>query len=225
MSDDSLLADLISASRETGWAAGQVQRHMNPGVLWLVGSLIGAQARALGLAPAPNRLGEPAVSELRPTTEQDARPASLSAQVGLGEQPLHTDGAHQRRPPDYVILWCMETSPTPTRLWNPRASIARLDGRGVFVVRSGGETWLAPAWDGMELRFDPGCMTAADASARRLAATLQAPLPAEVKTVVWDSPGKVLLIRNRRMLHGRASVADGDLERKVSRVAYLVGSQ
>ncbi|NCT91957.1 hypothetical protein GXB85_13500 [Cellulomonas sp. APG4] len=219
---ETLLGSLIRTARTAGWAVGHVPRR-NEGSHFPVATNLEAQAHALGLIAVPNRRGEAPVKELRPTTADTAQPASLSAQVGLGEQPLHTDGAHLRQPPDYIILWCTDVSATPTRLWRPH--IAKLltspDRNGVFLVHSGSETWLAPALDGAALRFDPGCMTPADASARRLSSALQAPPEGDVQEVLWDSPGKVLVIRNRRVLHGRAAVVEGDLDRRLSRVAYL----
>lgn len=221
-----LLETLVDASQKTGWAIGELPPPYALGQQWPIDAMLTAQAGALGLTAVPNRRGEPAVRELRPTTRDAANPASLSAQVGLGEQLLHTDGAHLRRPPDYVILWCTETSATPTRVWNPWTKVLTSpDRKGVFIVRSGGDTWLTTALKAGQLRFDPGCMTPADAAARRLAAALQAPPAGEVQQVVWDTPGTVLLIRNRRVLHGRAAVADGDLGRRVSRVAYVEGAR
>lgn len=220
---ETLLESLLQTAKKDGWAVGQFAPFHES---WPVAASLDGQAGALGLTAVPNRRGDAPVQELQPTTLDTAHPASLSAQVGLGEQPLHTDGAHLRRPPDYVILWCTEPSATPTRLWRP--PIARLltspDQNGVFLVRSGSDTWLATALSGADLRFDPGCMTPADASARRLSEALQAPPEGDVQEVVWDMPGMVLLIRNRRVLHGRAAVVEGDLDRRLSRVAYREGT-
>jgi alpha-ketoglutarate-dependent taurine dioxygenase len=217
-----LLESLIQTAKKSGWAVGAAPRISETSFL-PIAAMLEAQARALGLTAVPNRRGDAPVQELRPTTADTAHPASLSAQVGLGEQPLHTDGAHLRRPPDYVILWCTEVSATPTRLWRPPISrlLTSPDQNGVFLVRSGSDTWLATALSHGDLRFDPGCMTPADTLARRLSSALQAPPEGEVQEVAWDTPGKVLVIRNRRVLHGRGAVVEGDLDRRLSRVAYL----
>lgn len=184
-------------------------------------AVITREANALGLLAAHNRVGEDPLSTLRPTTAADAKPASLSAVVGLDAQPLHTDGAHLKRVPDYVLLWCAEPSATPTRIWSPWNAVERQDQHGIFVVKSGRNTWLAPAIDShRSLRFDPICMTPGDSAARRLTAALQSPPAGDVHSVLWDSPGKILLLRNRQVLHGRAAVIEGDTHRKLERIAY-----
>jgi alpha-ketoglutarate-dependent taurine dioxygenase len=43
---------------------------------------------------------------------------------------------------------------------------------------------------------------------------------AEVATFEWTSAGQVLVVDNRRALHSRAAVADGDMDRELIRVAF-----
>ncbi|GED11304.1 hypothetical protein [Cellulosimicrobium cellulans] len=208
-------------AEQRGWADDIVAPPTGAS-LWFqdLESRLQFQAEQLGLVPVENRRGQSHVSRLRPTTPQEAHPASLSAQVGLGQQPLHTDGAHLRTVPDYVVMWSETTNSTPTRVWHPRRALSSSDQSGVFIVRSGRETWLSPAHDGGGLRFDPGCMSPCDAFARRTARILQDPPPDEVHEIRWDTPWKVLVLANRQVLHGRAAVIDGDQERTLGRVAY-----
>src|SRR6476659_9755482 len=119
-------------------------------------------------------------------------------------------------------MWATETSSTPTRIWNPWSSINPQDQHGMFVVRSGGDTFLAPAVAGRHLRYDPGCMTPADAAARRLHSTLHAPPSEAVHDVQWTMRNQVLFLRNRTILHGRAVVAGADNDRRIERVSYLL---
>lgn len=222
--DSSFLKDLIGESVHRGWAQAVMDELAK--VPWRRGieDEITFQADQLGLVPAENRRGHSPVSALRPTRQGDAHPASLSAQVGLGEQPLHTDGAHLRKVPDLVVMWSSTTSATPTRVWDARRAGRGKDDSGIFMIRSGGETWLSPARDSGGLRFDPGCMAPCDAFARETAQILQAPPPDQVHEIAWTKPGMVLVLRNRWVLHGRAAVVPGDEARTLGRVAYYTGS-
>lgn len=171
-----------------------------------------------------NRRGSGYLSTLTPMTEEQAHRSSISAMVGLGQQPLHTDGAHQRTVPDFVLLWSETVSATPTRVWEPK-NIPRGSKNGIFVITSGQERWLASGWDDQGIRFDLGCMAPGDAFARQLSTALQDPPEEEVEWISWDKPGKVLLLRNRKVLHGRAAVAEGDTDRCLQRIAFKGGIQ
>ena len=61
-----------------------------------------AALRDGSLYPTPGRRSSERV--LRPYTSEKAPKHSLSAVYGLGEQPLHSDRAHLRLPPDVVVL-------------------------------------------------------------------------------------------------------------------------
>lgn len=39
----------------------------------------------------------------------------------------------------------------------------------------------------------------------------------------WEEPNTILVIDNRRVLHGRAKVSEGDNDRKLVRKAFYVG--
>ncbi|OKX82253.1 hypothetical protein AUO95_06270 [Corynebacterium glutamicum] len=96
---------------------------------------------------------------------------------------------------------------------------------GIFVINSGQERWLGSGWDDQGIRFDPGCMAPADAFARQFSTAIQDSPEEEVESISWDKPGKVLLLRNRRVLHGRAAVAAGDIDRCLQRIAFKGESQ
>lgn len=203
------LGTMISSAVKSGWSAG-------------VGTFdeVTAQARQLKLEPVANRRGEPPVSRLRPTTEEEAKPRSLSAQVGLGAQPLHTDGAHQELPPDFLVFVSERPSSTPTWLCHVHShDVPWHDLRGgMFLVGGGPSAFFAPALEGRRLRFDPGCMAACDARAR--AATLFLSDTTSATRFEWTAPGQVLVVDNGRTLHGRGQVDDGDLDRELVRVAF-----
>jgi Taurine catabolism dioxygenase TauD, TfdA family len=208
------LKALAAAVLEDGWASGQGDVDS-----------VRRQAASLGWAEVAPRRGDPAVSLLRPAGAGAAHPRSLSAVYGLGQQPLHTDGAHLSAPPDFIVLISQEPSATPTRLWQGGKSHSGRTGmpldamqHGMFLVRNGRDSFYAPALSGSRYRYDPGCMTACDARAREAAQYLDQQ-HAEATSHEWAG-GEVLVVDNRHALHARAAVAEGDLGRELARVAF-----
>ena len=184
------------------------------------------QAAAHGWSEVPIRRGDQPVSVLKPVQPDSARPRSLSARYGLGDQPLHTDGAHMASPPDLVVLAVSGPSQTPTRLWAydrmtkrredpPRAAFSH----GMFLVQTGRDSFYAPVLAGGRWRYDPGCMTACDVRARQVDEYLAAQLTGAVDVAV-DSGGQLLVMDNRSVLHARAAVADSAEDRELTRVAF-----
>lgn len=204
---------MLTNAATSGWCAG-------------VGTFedVMTEARRMRLESVENRRGEPHVTRLRPTTRSEAKPHSLSAQVGLGVQPLHTDGAHQEEPADFLVLMSEQPSATPTML-------RHIDGRdmpsnelrgGMFLVGVGSSAFFAPALVGFgptrRLRFDPGCMAACDLRAHKAAKYLCDTTTAN--RFDWATPGQVLVIDNKRTLHGRGEVQNGELDRELVRIAF-----
>ncbi|WP_395928550.1 TauD/TfdA family dioxygenase [Arthrobacter sp. RT-1] len=92
---------------------------------------------------------------------------------------------------------------------------------GVFVVGSGPWAFLSSVWDGERLRYDPVIMEPGDARARTAAAYLNS-MQAAATAFRWEEPNTILVIDNRRVLHGRAKVAEGDDGRALVRKAFYV---
>lgn len=183
---------------------------------------LNAQAQALGLQRVANRHGDPTQSLLRPVSRSGARTRSMSAQVGLGEQPLHTDGAHHELPPDFVVLLSERPSATPTWLrlvLGRTANEAPFDDlcHGMFLVNIGATSFFASALaHGTRLRYDPVCMAPCDSRAVAAAAYLSD--RSDAIPYEWHEESQVLLIDNRRALHGRGALADDDWDRELTRV-------
>jgi hypothetical protein len=74
--------------------------------------------RTLG-PPFHPLLGSTDYHDLRPYDKHSAPPGSMSATMGTGAQPMHTDGAFHHLPPRYIALQCIEPGEAycPTRLW------------------------------------------------------------------------------------------------------------
>ncbi|WP_295818114.1 hypothetical protein [uncultured Microbacterium sp.] len=159
---------------------------------------------------------------LRPLKIGDAPPRSMSARYGLDAQPLHSDGAHLRVPPDVVVLAAAEPNSTPTMLWSATfGGVSEWHPEfaqyGTFTVRNGRDSFLAPAAEGARVRVDPACMSPADGYARQAEEYFQA-LPTIAHQ--WSLPDTLLIINNRLCLHARGAIVSGDEERALERLTF-----
>lgn len=221
MTQGARLQELITAALSDGWATTTDLR-------WADGTIENT-VRMFGYTLLPTRGRGLKIEVLTPTDQADAHPNSLSARYGTGQQPLHTDGAHHEEPPEVILLSSQQPSAVPTLLWRfpptgERPKEIEHDLReGLFTVRSGHSAFLAHAIDGLydtRVRYDPGCMSPADGRARRVAAFI-GESEKDATPVGWDSPGIVLAINNRKVLHARGDATD-EPEREIERVALRV---
>lgn len=214
------LKALAATARTNGWAPGSGDVES-----------IRKQAATLGWTEVAPRRGDATVSVLRPVTESAAHPNSLSAAYGLGQHPLHTDGAYLQEPPDVLVFICERPSATPTQLWRPDVPARRRRplnttsalSHGMFLVRNGRDSFYAPALSGSGYRYDPGCMTPCDARALEVQKYFEQQL-SRAWAHEWSAVGQILVVDNRRTLHARAAVADGDLDRELARIAFRIGA-
>jgi alpha-ketoglutarate-dependent taurine dioxygenase len=215
------LADLADQATRKGWAVGRLSRwHIEPA------------AASLGWLQVENRRGDAGSTILRPTLVPQAHPASLSALVGSGQQPLHSDGAHLRRPPRWVVIHAEQPNAKPTLLCRLRRSEGGSGGAtvpaaargGVFLVTNGQDRFLAALHDdALGWRWDPGCMQPGDERAHQ-AADFLASLSQEIERHEWAESNQVLLIDNRQVLHARAD-ATTEPERLLTRLSYDLAYQ
>ena len=186
-----------------------------------------ALATRLGTS-VPVRRGGPTTDRLMPTPPDEAAPRSLSAIYGLGTFPFHTDAAHHRVPPRYLLMRLADgaASTTPTLLVDADPRSFRLPHsktltRKTWLVRGGlGRTFYAPILDPSRrfLRFDPGCMSppagtflkGQEILTRRLALSRQ-----ELE-IEWATD-TTLVADNWRVLHSRPSIPAGDTSRVLLR--------
>lgn len=94
---------------------------------------------------------------------------------------------------------------------------------GLFTVSTGPMRFLSTARSSRRLRYDPGCMTAADTPARHLQGRLVA-ASTEAIEHRWTDPDTVLIIDNWRTLHARAAVNNPAEPRLMRRIAYHEGA-
>lgn len=186
-------------------------------------------AAALGEPIAP--WGGTVVQRLVP--RQISTPNTYSGLFGLGRFPFHTDLAHWRLPPRYLMLRCVKGYvDVPTLLLDGRSIVdaVTLDILRRSVVRPrrprSGEMRLLRLWQsgiggGDLLRWDevflkPASRIGAFAFGK-VGEELESAIPMEVAMV---DAGDTLVIDNWRMLHSRPPVAAGCEDRCLDRV-YL----
>jgi len=163
-----------------------------------------------------------------------ATPNTYSGIYGLQRFPFHTDLAHWRVPPRYLLLRCVTGYPdVPTLLIDGRTVISAVTldilTRAIFKPRRPKDGLVSllrlcePINEGLRLRWDEvflkpaskiGCI--ADQCVRAEIAECE-PL-----SIALAARGDTLLIDNWRMLHARSPVPVGRENRKLERV-YLEG--
>ncbi len=211
------LAQLAKEAATEGWASAATDY-----------ARLRFAAQQLGWKPIEIRRRDGGVTDLAPTAPEHAHSASHSARTGTRAQPLHTDGAHLRHPPQWVLLHAETPNATATRLRRlttaplakpPAASVPTAALGGLFLVNSGSERFLTElrtadaGW-----RWDPGCMTACDQRARK-AAEFLSDLEDQSHAHAWNEPNQALLIDNRNSLHARGDATD-DPDRRLTRLTY-----
>lgn len=214
------LQEAATVARRDGWCTltGSVEEVRSAGLRY-------------GWREVPNRASGPSVSVLRPTSQAAAHPRSLSAIHGLDKQPLHTDGAHIRHPPDIVVLVATNPTPVPTLVRRIFRSTGRAEvwpphlDDGVFLVQSGRDSFYTTARMDRGVRFDPGCMTPCDQRARELSDYF-VHLSDGAEEHQWTAANQVLVVDNRRTVHGRAAANfPSGKDRALSRISFLTQSK
>jgi L-asparagine oxygenase len=170
--------------------------------------------------PVPARRGEGSVSLLRVQMPEQGHANSLTSRYGPGQFPYHTDGAHFRVVPRYLLLRLAAGS-TSERATEVFDLLSALDADDWALLRSeqwkfaaGRGAFLSPILSRTGLRFDASIMRPAIPS-RRLAADLveRKIALAQPASIDWVK-GVVAIIDNHRMLHAR-SLGTGMAETRV----------
>jgi alpha-ketoglutarate-dependent taurine dioxygenase len=159
----------------------------------------------------------------------DAAPHSLSAVHGLGTFPFHTDAAHHKVPPRWLLLRCIDPGDSDRATLIIDSHDLVLDheelrevGRAVWNVHTGFKSFLASALvrclnvrnTVMRLRYDPGCMTIADPSFADAAALLRDSLGKVPPSAIDWEPNHTLVVDNWRVLHARGDAKVDDAGRR-----------
>ena len=177
----------------------------------------------------PKDVVEPSQT-LLPRRQQESDESTYSGNFGLGEFPFHTDGAHFRNPPRYVMLRCVKgykeiTTPLidgymlvgmigkdrlirslisprkPTGSYYPRYTIYRDTEYGGLL-----------RWDQLFLK------PASKAGEEGFSAMLKMINLCHKIVVGLANSGDTLIMDNHRILHGRARILSGMEDRKLERI-------
>jgi hypothetical protein len=210
---DCSVLSLLANARRDGWTTseGAIQELMEP-------------LEAAGYEFIPTRPREAPIAVLKPRARSDGRKQSLTALHGTDEFPLHTDGAHMHRAPDYILLEQATASSCRTKTLLHRHNPSELSetlmtdlDQGVFVAANGRASFLLHARDKAgRVRFDPGCMRPLDDRARRVESHFQE-MAATAVEYPWSGSQQLLVIDNTAVLHGRSRAPAGD-ERALRRL-------
>jgi hypothetical protein len=184
---------------------------------------------ALSLGPLiPHRRTGLLYTDLVPYSEEEAPRGSMSAVVGKGPQPMHSDGAHVSVPPRYLVFECIDAGEQmcPTQIWvlNLEAIIAAqysLLTLPQWIYRDGVQSFYGSivhrANQGARIRFDPSCMAPASFS-RSSILEVESILKfySEERSINWET-GAILVIDNWQCLHGRHDGSVNSPKRKLRR--------
>lgn len=186
-------------------------------------------AEALGTISA---IGSGASHPLRPLKKADVGPNTYSGQYGTGEFPPHTDLAHWRYPPRYILLRAVKGhSAVPTKLYDGKSILNLVSSELVTLAilaprrpRNGSIPLLSlyrPMDDFGLLRWDKVYLRPANEHGRQAVAEFNSVLSSfSCEEIALTDCGDSLLIDNWRILHARGAVPATCEDRIVERI-YL----
>lgn len=181
---------------------------------------------ALDRAMAPPRLAELLAGlnatkitsrTMRATSAGASRPNTLSARYGLGEFPLHTDGADQDHPPRYLLLASTvpRTAATLVLGLRRRPGLLPDDNRALFRVAGRLRCHYArfreckPA--GPMVRYNAATHAPVNDAAEQIESVIETCAPI-ANRINWAHT-RAVVIDNWACLHGRERVGETDLGR------------
>ena len=170
------------------------------------------------------------VERISPKTSPQARHGTLSARYGLGPFPLHTERAHWRSPPRYLIFRSVgEVTDRPTTLLDSYA--LKADKKLVqelletqWIVQWGDDSFRSPVLTPLptpeqwQIRYDRCCMSLSEDAPPELNVRLDQTFDSLIPEHHFWRLGEILLIDNWRMLHGRGTSAVEDFGRVLERI-------
>jgi L-asparagine oxygenase len=183
--------------------------------------------------PQPDPRDGVLLKDIRPQPRHTANTNTLSSRYGMGAFPVHTEAAYLRKPPRFLLLYCIEPGcgGRTTVLLDGAAISSRLPEvrrPGTWVVKAGRRPFLCDvlwrrAQNQVGIRYDRECLfpcgPAALAEEQLIRSFVEASTPV---TIEW-ARGQLLVIDNHRVLHGRGGSKHDDKDRWLKRV--LVGEE
>lgn len=172
------------------------------------------------------------VHQLKPKPTEASTPNTYSGMYGYGQFPLHTDLAHWRFPPRFLLLRCIAGFEAVSTLLVDSAAIVDDANRSIFsraLIRPrrpiDGSLPLLRLYGQHEgrglLRWDEVFICPASPAGESGVKTFAEHLARiEPVKIALTNPGDTLIVDNWRMLHGRSSVPQ-DCQGRVVERAYL----
>lgn len=188
-----------------------------------------AVSRRLGV-PVGTRSRFGLVDRLSPTMAAVASKRSLSRRWGIGEFPFHCDTAHWTVPCRYIVLGCFSSGSgaRPTELLDtfdlalgrPEIDLLR---HTPFRVVNGRKSFFDSIMSRSRsfVRLDPGCMEVICSDGEvALSMFEKTRLKTLTEEIHWTK-GRVLILDNWRILHGRGESSMDDSDRVLHRVTTI----
>lgn len=176
--------------------------------------------------PVPSRNSVGIVQELIPSTKAKFA-NSLSSKYKNGFFPLHTDTAHWPIPCRYIVLGCsyQGENERKTFLLNFRnLPITKIERNYLmsepFKILNGRKSFYGTVLEQNRpfIRYDPGCMSPISPYGEiALDAFSQQRTARAIISIDWFE-GKIVVIDNWRVLHGRSNGLGKGSERIISRI-------
>lgn len=214
----SLSAVSMGELRERGWCLFTDAETPLTSLASLLGDPVSARRSA-------------AISQtLRPIEPHDAQPRSMSSVVGMDRQPFHTDSAHLRNPPKYLMFRALAASLVPTLILNFTKlqlsdAESNLLSREVWLVNGGRGRFLAAIASQMpSVRFDPNVMRPAHPKFGTSRSVLERACDRSSPVGITWPLGQVLVLDNWRTLHARERVTASDASRALERVHIMAAA-
>lgn len=213
----------LTTLRNDGWCETNVVNLMSLGdELVEIGTELGK--------PVALRNSTGLVQKLVPTVSDKAHPNSLSSQHALKSFPLHVDTAHWPTPCRYVVLGCLseEESNRRTVLMDfLEMDISKLERdilfNAPFKITNGRNSFYGTVLSRQRnyVRYDPGCMTPATKYGHGVFDIFSEECTKSMLRHITWARGKIVIIDNWRMLHGRGEAIKEGSDRILYRVLVV----
>lgn len=168
------------------------------------------------------------VQTLVPKMKIDEQDNTYSGNFGLDVFPFHTDLAHWYVPPRYILLRCVNPAEhVATKLIDSQSildeQVRDLINRAHFRSRKrlDRKISLLKILHNNLFRWDSLYITPANKAGKELKNIIDERIHIiKPKEIFLDKCGDSILVDNWRMLHGRGSINNGSMHRKIQRVYF-----
>lgn len=168
---------------------------------------------------------------IQPKPKDTALGNTLSSRFGLGEFPLHTDGAGKILPPKYIFLEfqgafasSVSISLFDLNFIRETSECRKYMHRYIFSVKNGVRNFISPIFNqnkhGDFFRYNPAIMKPLNDDAKKISSLIETNSSSHTGLITFfPSEGSAIFIDNHRLLHSRGAMSEGVSEgRSVRRI-------